>query len=198
MPGIGVFHINKLAYLYEYFHIKNFGCRFTFDQFKKLPHGPVIIDYTDTFYNACKQTILSADKELIINVKRWNESEVQKKPLKPGINTPGSGIKTEIQYQLAETVIDKFASLSCKDLEKIVYSTQPMIAYMKRKDKGLLVSPYILTPDCIKMSDYRTSYQEGMKLYLKHIEKYPDINWKQQNRIAEELEWLEKYRPGID
>ncbi len=45
LGSVGLFHYNKLASLFEYFYIKNFGKRYTEEYFVKLPHGPVIRDY---------------------------------------------------------------------------------------------------------------------------------------------------------
>ena len=72
---IGVYHLNKLTYLFEYFYIKNFGERFTKEYFLKYPHGPVISNYKRIFINlAQREFFLTNTDELKKNRKPKTKS----------------------------------------------------------------------------------------------------------------------------
>jgi len=195
--GLGVFQLNKLAFLYEYFHIKNFGERYTFDRFIKLPHGPVITNYKNTIKKAAENTVLDADIHAIWNNNGWQNHSHTIQIIRPGRNLLNAGINTEAQYNLAIAVIKKFADMKPKDLEKFVYSTQPVKRFLELEAAGHKYTS-VLRGDVIKLKDYKSDAQKGMKRYHSHIEKYPTVNWKLQNKFFEELRWLEKYRPGIN
>jgi len=190
---VGLFHYNKLTFLFEYFFIKNFGERYTKEFFVKLPHGPVIPNYKKQISHLAGEGIYFADLSLIKSSRKlyvddfhFRKIEIAKTEI-----TGDFIIQERIVHELLLKVLDKFAGLSVANLERLVYKTQPMIRFaeISRFKKGK--APYILN-DCIKMVDFKDKRAvRGRKLYLEHIRKYPTVNKKQ---LEENMEFFREWK----
>lgn len=197
METVGLFHYNKLAYLFEYFHIKNFGERFTKECFVKLPHGPVIANYKDQVKGLCQAGILSTD------LSRLNASrKLQDDYIYRAVNiTAGTEIESaicldEMTLDLLGQVIEKFGSLETAALEEVVYQTPPVKTYLERVRRGFKqkTGGYVLK-DCIKMRDHKTARTAGARLARQHLWQYPTVDLERERELAKELTHLEGMRP---
>ena len=196
MENVGVFHYNKLAYLFEYFFIKNFGHRYSKEQFIKLPHGPVIMKYKKQITFLSKLNVFDVN-ETELNKKRKLEDDINIKiSIKSNKNTKNFIISESSIFSLLFNIIEKFGFLSVTDLENEVYKTSPMKKYIELSSSGFKKESggYILK-GCIAISKYKNSVTEGRKLALKHIQKYPTIDFNLQKELANDLSDMEYMRP---
>lgn len=193
---VGVFHYCKLAYLFEYFFIKNFGSRYTKEYFIKLPHGPVIINYKNQISNLYGMEIIDVNlKELKRNrnFDDFNETVL----IKSNPKTSACLIPEKMAYALLLQILQKFGSMSVKDLEKFVYETSPIKKYIEAVSMGFKrpTGGYVLKGDCIRMKDYKNSRTKGREIAMKHLQKYPHINFQTQKELIEEMKELNNLRP---
>ncbi len=194
---IGVYHYNKLAYLVEYLFIKNYGKRLTGEKFIKLPHGPVIAGYTKQIEKLHLQEILRADIAELKSGRKLDDFDFTKIHITKAENTDKFLLLGRQIQDFIWAVVDKYARYSVSELEKIVYSTTPVINY-KHSFFKKSIGGYILTNDCIKMKEYKNPVTEGRKKALEHAEKYPKVNWKQQQELAKEFAPLKALRPQYE
>jgi Protein of unknown function (DUF4065) len=196
MNSVGVYQYNKFAYLFEYFFIKNFGGRYTGEGFIKLPHGPAISGYK-------KQILTIANKKLFdVDVERLNISypidddrNLQSILVRKNENTHQLLITEPQVMGLVDVIVQKFGDKSIDELESIVYSTSPVKNFQTnpfKKQKG----GYVLAGDCVRMRDYKNPVTDGRMMALKHLRKFPTVDYELQNKLAEELAPLQKMRPA--
>lgn len=198
MGSVGLFHYNKLTFLFEYFFIKNFGRRFTNEPFVKLPHGPVISNYKSQIEKLVDLRVFNINKKLL-NMKRsvddfnYQKILIKRTDLLAQISIPQNCIEL-----LLDQIIKKYSNYSVSELERIVYKTPPMKKYLSfvkagfKKEKG----GYILR-DCIKISRFKSTKTEGRRIALKHLQEHPYINFKRQKELTTELEYFSILRPKI-
>jgi uncharacterized phage-associated protein len=200
LEQVNVYHYNKLAYLFEYLFIKNFGTRYSREVFIKLPHGPVIKNYKKQITNLSRRGIVSVNEELL-NKKRTLADGKQFDSvliLRTEI-TPSYIIEEPLASALAQQVIRKYGRLSIEELETVVYQTSPVKTYMKKAEEGFKkATGGDVLKDCIRIKDYKNSRTEGRKLAMEHLKKYPFVNPELQAQFSEELKPLEKLRPKYE
>jgi hypothetical protein len=192
---LGLYHYNKLVYLFEYFHIKNFGSRFTKEVFSKFPHGPVIVGYKQHIETLVRSGMASADIEQLHEKRDVDDIIYPKFLIESTEQTTEHVLGDPLLYDFARALCQKFAPMSVTELESFVYSTKPLIAFQKspfKKETG----GYILTGDCIKLKDHLGPLQRGRAMLKKHLEEYPTSDYEQQKRFAEEFGWMSGMRPG--
>ncbi len=201
MGAVGLYHYNKLTYLFEYLFIRNFGKRYTGEYFPKLPHGPVITDYKKQIKNLVESGIVSTDIPLLMERRKLDEEEDFDRP-KIFIS------KTDFTHQhvveesdlklFVRLILSRYSRLSTSQLEKAVYQTAPVIKCQENIKRGFQnrTGAYVLK-NCIKISDFNNSITRGRLLALEHSRKHPGINFELQKKHAEELSCLEKLRPQI-
>ncbi len=193
---LGLYHYNKLVYLFEYFYIKNFGKRFTKEVFLKFPHGPVIVDYKKHITNLVELGVAKADLRTLKEKRTVDDWIYPKVRITNSKKTEDYVLRDKTLIAFAKALIEEFATLPVAGLEKFVYSTKPMIAYANSPFKKPNNS-YILTSDCIKMSEHSNALTEGRRKALEHLQKYPEIDYEQQQKLASELSGLSKLRPPL-
>jgi len=196
---VNLYHYNKLTYLFEYFYIKNFAIRYTKEPFIKLPHGPVISNYKKQIKLLSEKGTYKVDlnklgKKRIVDDYVYSSVLIRKTDL-----TSELLIDDSLASSLLKKVLDKFALYNVNDLEQIVYSTSPVINYLKRVEQGFKreIGGEILKGDCIRMKDYKNKMSEGKKLALKHLQKYPSPTSEQMQEYEEEFSWLKELRPSL-
>jgi len=195
---LGVFHYNKLIYLFEYLFIKNFGHRYTDEKFIKLPHGPVIKDYKKQIQKLFNLGLLYVDSEYFKTRNTLSDDDLAY--CKVEIAKTGKSknlIQNELVYDFLLKVLNKYSTYSVKELENLVYQTAPVKNYLaavkegRKKEKG----GYILFNDCIRSKKYETPKAKGRNLALQHFEKYPAIKVEQYVNYSKEFEPLTGMRP---
>ena len=199
MKEVGILHYNKITYLFEYFFIKNFGERYTKEKFIKLPHGPVISNYKKQIINLANLKLFDTDVKKISENSSLDDAVLDRIPINENENTGKFIIKEKMVFSLLKRIIDKYGYLPKEKIEEIVYKTPPVKNYLRKVKTGFKrreTGGYILT-DCIRMSDYKNPITKGRMLALKHLQKYPHINYKLQKELAEEFSDLEKLRPAF-
>jgi uncharacterized phage-associated protein len=192
--GIGLFHYNKLTYLVEFLFIKNFGKRLSGEKFIKYPHGPVIVDYHKQIEKLHNRSIVTVDLKELRTKRSFEEGERAKVSIQKTETTKKYLYPTSMVQDFIYGVVDKYGEYPADELEKIVYSTAPVINYKNSIFKRV-TGGYILTGDCIRMKDYKSPITEGRKKALEHLKKYPTVNWKQQKKLIKEFAPLESLRP---
>jgi len=195
--GIGLYHYNKLTYLVEFLFIKNFGKRLSGEKFIKYPHGPVIANYHKQIEKLCGHSIFSVDLKELRKKRSFEDSEKAKVSIQKTGTTEEYLYPTSIVQDFIYGVVDKYGEYSTDELERIVYSTAPVINYKNSLFKKV-TGGYVLVGDCITMKDYKNPITEGRKRALEHLEKYPTVNWKQQKELIKEFAPLENLRPQHD
>ena len=190
MGQIGLFHYNKLTYLFEYFFIKNFGCRYTKERFIKYPHGPVIPNYQKQITNLIINNVIAGDINKISQRRKVDTDYYEKTIIKSLPQTSNFIIPNKGIYFLLKQIISTYGNLSVEDLEKVVYKTEPIKKFLsnpfKKKTGG-----YVLTSDCIKIRDFNTDKAKGLRLALKHLEKYPK-NHNDYKELEKEYNYFSK------
>jgi len=195
--GIGVYHLNKLTYLFEYFFIKNFGRRYTGEKFVKLPHGPVIqsvTPYKDLISSLAEQSVIDTDVDEISKNRKLDDDYIYRKiPIKPK-NVESSLLTNPFLLDLAKNVVFKFGNLGVNDLEEFVYKTRPVVNYENnpyKKDVG----GYVIVSDNIRLGDYKTETADYHYNLLKYYEDAPRMGAELHGKYSEEFSFLEKLRP---
>ncbi len=99
-------------------------------------------------------------------------------------------------FQLLSQIIDKYASLSCKEIETVVYETLPVKNYLTKVEQGYKkeIGGMVLK-DCIPMTKMRSSVNPAIKMYYEHKLKFPDDDIEQMEITEKEFQFLEKMRP---
>ncbi len=196
MDQVGLFHYNKLTYLFEYFFIKNFGKRYTGEYFIKITHGPVIPNYKNHIKRLSSLNIVEFDAKDLNFWEIDDDHRHQAVLIRKSSETANAIISEKCIYSLIKQIIEKFGQLSVNELEKIVYKTEPMKNYLaspyKKKTGG-----YVLKGDCIKISKYKSPKTEGRRRALEHVQKYPAVDFELQKQFAKELAYLETMRPQV-
>jgi Protein of unknown function (DUF4065) len=193
---LGLFHYNKLVYLFEYFYIKNFGKRFTKEAFIKLTHGPVIVGYKNHIEGLVRLKIAKADIQTLKMNRDVDDTIYPKFRIVPSVNIQNYILRDHTLFSFVQALIDRFGGLPILQLEKVVYDTGPMKAYSASQFKKETGS-YILSADCIKMKDYSNEITEGRRRALDHLRMYPKVNYEQQERLAAEFSGLSRLRPPL-
>lgn len=195
MKEVGVYRYCKLAYLFEYFFIKNFGKRYTKECFIKLPHGPAITDYKKQIANLHSAGLIETD---IDELKRQHKLDDFNESIRirPTATSKNHLIPEEMAYELLRQVIRKFGHISLNDLEAAVYKTSPVVKYVqshfKPKNGG-----YVLKGDCIRLKDYQNARTKGRELAMEHLHKYPPMDSETEAKIMKEFESFERLRPTL-
>jgi len=196
MGKIGLFHYNKLTYLFEYFFIKNFGCRYTKEEFIKLPHGPVISNYKTQITNLIRHGVFSGNIAEIHKSRKLDDDKRIKTTILSTELTSQYTVQENGIIILIRQIVNKYGHLSVDDLEDVVYQTNPVKKYLsnpfKQKTGG-----YILKNDCLKMKSYRTKEAEGRRLARKHLKKYPVEKKENKKILEEEYDNLIPMRPSV-
>lgn len=196
---IGLYHYNKLTYLFEFFFIKNFGSRFTKEYFIKLPHGPAIANYKNQITKLTQYGYYDIDLKLLKHRRQVDDYLYRKILIQSGSRLDGFEFPIKYVQKLIDQIVEKYATMTVAQLEKVVYKTKPLIMYQKKVKQGFKnkTGGYILKGDCLKISEHKNSMTEGRKLALEHIKKYPKIDFEQQAKLLKEFEFLEKLRPQV-
>jgi hypothetical protein len=192
---LGVYHYNKLIYLFEYFHIKNFGKRYTKELFIKYPHGPVIIDYKGHIESLVDKKIANTDLTKLRAKRSLDEGYSGKISIYKAELTEEFAFRDAMLLSFTRELCDRFSTMSRESLESFVYSTAPMKNYVNsqfKKETG----GYILTSDCIRMSDHKNPTTVGRQKALQHLQTYPEIDYIQHRQLAEEFSSLSSLRPS--
>jgi hypothetical protein len=197
---VGVFHFNKLAYLFEYFYIKNFGKRYTKEQFCKLPHGPVISGYKKYISDLKKRQLINVDLDNLMKKRTLDDLQLEKIKITKTDKTFEGTIKNPELYKFIKQLANKFGKLTTPEIEEAVYSTPPVAKIKQAIENGLLkeTGSYILKGNGIRMKDYRNGRNKSRLAYMKHLEKYPKVNKPLQKELREELAYLTKLRPSYE
>lgn len=193
LGSVGLYHINKITFLFEYFYIKNFATRYTGEKFIKIPHGPVIANYKKRIEKLVKSGILKADLH-DLNKSKSLDDKNKKVPIEKGKDISKALIQNKLIFSLILKIIDKYAHLQVEDLEKIVYKTTPMLNFKKspfKKSNG----SYVLSGDCIRMKDYLSAKTKGRVAAQKHLDKYNYVIYDQEKLYQKEFEYLSQLRP---
>ncbi len=194
LKNVGIYHYNKLTYLFEYLFIKNFGMKFTGELFCKLPHGPVISDYKKYVVNQFKERLIFTDIDTFIQKRTLDDYNYSIR-----IMNTENGEKITIQepmiYDFLLRVLDKYSHLSVDELEEVVYQTSAVVKFENavkqgwRKENG----GYIL--DLLTIKNFINSKVLARQAALKHSRKYPKIDNDQYNNLTSEWNFLESMRP---
>ncbi len=191
---LGVYHYNKLTYLFEFFYIKNFGERFSKEKFIKITHGPIISNYKKRISALSKADYLSVDVSEL-NKKKSLDDFNKYIPIHNTLNTKSIILDNPILISLIHQIIEKFSKLPVKKLEEIVYKTSPIRAYcnpsFNKKTGG-----YVF-PNHIKVKSFRNSITEGRRQALKHFNKYNYVEYDQQKDLLDQFEILNRMRPEV-
>jgi len=195
MGKVGIYHYNKLAYLFEYFFIKNFGKRFSKEYFIKLPHGPVIKNYKKRITKLASIGLIDVDMNILNQDRDLDDYKIFI-PISATDKTNSFAQLGNIEHQLLKSIVNKFGYLSINELEDIVYQSQPLINY-KHNPYKKEIGGYVLDGPGIKIKAFKTPEQIGRELARKHLQKYHSIDFDQHKRIADELKIFERMRPEI-
>jgi uncharacterized phage-associated protein len=201
LDEIGVFHFNKLAYLFEYFYIKNFGKRYTKEQFVKFPHGPVLSEYKKVISELSSKHIINVDLTLLDSKRRLDDDLCYEKVLISCTElTSKNAIDNPILLKLIKKISNTYGKLNTKQIEEAVYKTKPVIKIEEKINAGLLrkTGTYILCGNWIRMKDYDTLETRSRRSYCAHIERYPEVKGSLQKELAKELSYLNEMRPKYE
>ena len=202
MGEVGIFHFNKLIYLFEYLYIKNYGHRFTGEQFIKITHGPVIKDYKKKINTLVTAGYVDANLTLLNKRRKLDDKLNSKIYIRSTEHNSSYIIADEIAFNLLQNIIDNYGYLSVEELEKVAYSTEPVINYLN----GVRYSPwiketggYVLKSPNIKIRECQKDIPEWKKMALEHINKYPVVtDHDQMKQDYEDFKDWEKLRPKYD
>ncbi len=198
---IGIFHFNKLAYLFEYLFIKNFGKRYTKEQFVKLPHGPVVINYKKYISDLKCRNLVDVDLKSL-KVKRLLDDDLayERVSISQTIATHECIVKNPVVYRLVKKVAETYGTLSSREIEKAVYATNPVRSILNKISEGQLkkTGTYILNGNGIRMKDYDSLKTKSRRAYLDHVEKYPTVKVNLQKKLSKELSFLSEMRPSYE
>jgi len=194
---VGLYHYNKLTYLFEFLFIKNFGTRYTGEKFCKLPHGPVITDYKRQISKLYEFNLIDVDLDELNRKRTVDDDFYISVQISKNVNTNSATLKNELVFSFLQSLLNKFSNLSVQELESVVYETQPIKKYqelVKRRFKKK-IGGYVLDNNGIRLKDYTNHKTIGRKRALEHINKFPKVNEEQYKKFAEEFNYLKKLRP---
>lgn len=196
---VGLYRYNKLTYIFEYLFIKNFGRRYTNEYFIRLPHGPVISNYKDQIEKVTNMGLFDCDLSALGRKRVVDDYKYERVAICRSESAGDVQYLDEMTQSLLINIIRKYGRLSIGELEQMVYKTKPMVRYMNAVDCHTK-KPYggHVLKDYLKISEHKTLAAKGRALALKHIQKYPEIDFEQQKQLAEELSDLEELRPIIN
>ncbi len=193
---VGIFQYNKLAYLFEYFYIKNFGRKYTGEDFVKQKHGPVITTYKKQIKRLQAKGWVSVDIDALTQDRRVDDYHFPKiKITKAGV-TQSALVEDKGVHGFLMSVLTKFGKLDAQELERFVYQTRPLVNYERLQMSGRkrTIGGYILD-NCITQKEFDSPRAQGRRLALEHLNKYKDPDFAQQEKDAEEFSFMEKMRP---
>ena len=195
LTEVGVYHYNKLTFLFEYLFIKNFGMKYTGESFLKLPHGPVIKGYKKIITDQTKKGLLSCDLE-DLNLNRKLDEDYN---LKIFITKTENGNSVKIEQSIVKEfllkVLDKYAHLTTDQLEEKIYDTTPVKKYIEQFQKGFKkeIGGYVM--DCITIKQFNTQHTQGRRKALQHFLKSKPVSSEQLIKYQKEFQYLEYMRP---
>ncbi len=195
MGSVDLYHYNKLAFLFEYFYIKNFGTRFTEEQFTKLPHGPTINSYKKQIQQLAEKGIVSVPLDDLKKLRTVDEKLHDAVFISKTEKTTENSIQSGSARKLIESVVSKFGNMSHAQLEAFVYATPPLKKYMASMGKfGLKQygSP-VLDSRCIKISDYSNETSKARKFIAK-LEPRPRMTPEQREKYDKEFDWMQSLK----
>jgi len=197
LEKVGIYHYNKLTYLFEYLFIKNFGTRFTKEKFIKLPHGPVISNYKKQITELTKLNYYVTNLDMLNkNRKLEDDYLIRKIYIYRNDNTQKLILENKMIYDFLLKILDKYAHLKVEELEEIIYKTLPVKKYIEKMKKGFRkpTGGYVINNN-ISIKKFVNDISKARRMLLEHAEKYPFINYEQQKKYEEEFSYLEKLRP---
>jgi hypothetical protein len=192
---LGIFHYNKLVYLFEYHYIKNFGRRFTKEVFLKYPRGPVITGYKEHLVQLAEMGGAGIDLKKLSKQRSLDDVYNEKVPITVTDRTVEFIVQNPIIFSFIKSLCERFASKSVDELQKIVYETEPMKKYVKSPYKKS-TGGYILCAECIRLSDHSNPISEGRRKAQEYLEQHPDIDYAQHRNLAGDFSDLAALRPA--
>jgi hypothetical protein len=198
LGNVGLFHYNKLTYLFEYFFIKNYGERYTKEQFIKYPKGPVIANYKDQICTLVKEDIFETDiKNLKEKRKLITDDYNSKVRVFSTDKTEDLVLNDPDAYSLLIKVIDKYSKYNVEDLGNLVYKTPPVLNYLLNQKRGYVKTTggYVLNSNNIKINSLKREVPEHILMSRKHFLNYKNIDETQHAKDVEEFRFMEKLRP---
>lgn len=203
MGKVGLFHFNKLLYLFEYQFIKKYGSRFTGEQFVKITHGPVVTNYKQKINSLYQLGFIDTDIDrLKMKRKLEDDKSANMIPICSNANSANYLLNDPVALNLMRSVVYKYGSLSVDELERKVYSTDPVINYVEAAEYSPFVKEkggYVLKSPHIKIREQKESIPEWKKMALEHMQKYPTVvDPQQMKEDYEDFKHLEYLRPQYD
>jgi uncharacterized phage-associated protein len=195
MKSLGVYRYNKLLYLFEYLHIKNFGKRYTKEVFIKYTHGPVIRNYKAHLVQLEQKGIAQIDISLLMKTRKVDNDPVGVIPISATDSTIEFMVQNPLIRAFVNSLCDHFGEMDVEELERYVYATEPIRNYLASPFKKP-TGGYILSSDCIKLAEHKSALSEGRRMASEHLEKYPKIDYTQHRKLAEEFSDLSAMRPA--
>ncbi|MDX2128997.1 MAG: DUF4065 domain-containing protein [Chloroherpetonaceae bacterium] len=196
---VGVFHYNKLAYLFEYIYIKNFGVRYTNERFIKLPNGPVINNYKKQIELLFEENLLKVDVTQLNQKRSVDDNSLKPIWIEPTSDSKNFLVEDEDAVKLLSQMLNRYAKLSASQLENVVYQTEPMLRITQnegtKEKKSIGVE--VLDTTTVKNA-LKNDRIQGKKLALEHLKKYPFPNNELQDFYAQELAPLALLRPKYE
>ncbi len=219
---ISLYYFNNLTYLFEYFFIKNFGCRYMNGLFIKQPNGPVISNYKQLIKTLVKKKLIQTDLDMLFQKHQDDNSLSIRVNIRAGAEIHNHQPLEPIVLDLLEQIVDKYGNLTIEDLKQLVEKT-----YTKQQDAyngitagaaigstglmsmfgnlfggivggvvGALASypPSICDPTLILRE---SSEKNGLRLYWEHSQQYPNTDAELQEKNKQEMRFFEALRPAI-
>jgi hypothetical protein len=200
LGSCGLYHYNKLTYLFEYYFIKNFGKRYTGEEFVKLPHGPTIVNYKKQISELSKVGMYNVDLSVLSRNRKVDDFDNNSVPISSTEKTRELLLAESLPLQLLTEVLKRFALMPVAELETFVYQTKPLQMYQKSQSLGYKkkVGGYVLKGECIRFADFQNPQTAGRMLALNHIQKYPAVNVEQHRKLSEEVAFIESMHPSLE
>lgn len=197
LEQVGIYHFNKLVYLFEYLYIKNFGSRYTKESFIKLPHGPVITNYKKRISQLYNQGYIDTDIEKLNSYRKVDDDFKERVIIASNIKTQELVIEDSIALMLTKKIAKQYGQLDIPELEALVYTTTPVVNYLSKVDAGFknATGGYVLK-DCVRFSDYKSPKIVGRKKAIEHLKNHPKVRSDQYSKLVDELNILNKFRPA--
>lgn len=162
----------------------------------KQTHGPVIVNYKEQIKSLYERNLIDVDMNKLMQDRRVDDYHFRTVPVKRIDNTASNLIQNKMLYGFLVGIVENFAGMSADALQRFVYRTKPMLKFKELHSIGRKRDPggYILD-NCLTLKEFKSPVVEGRRLAMEHAEKYPDIDFEQQRKDAEEFAFLEKLRP---
>ena len=192
---VGVYHYNKLTFLFEYLFIKNFGTRYINELFLKLPHGPVISGYKNLITDQTKKALLLCNLDELNQKRKLDEDYYLKILITKTDGSERIQIEESIVKDFLLRVLEKYAHLDTDQLEEKIYNTTPVKKYLELAEKNFRkeIGGYVL--DCITFKQFKNKETEGRKIALQHFLNTKPATIEQLDKYQKEFEYLEYMRP---